>query len=66
MRGVAVASIALVMLLFLIELFVVHSGFGLFKLVMYLQPFMIGSLVLGIGSLLERRQAIMSGSARAV
>ncbi|MBV9357402.1 MAG: hypothetical protein JO023_17970 [Chloroflexi bacterium] len=45
-RGAAVAMMTLVMLVLAARLFVLRSDFGLFKLAMFLQPFVLGTLVL--------------------
>lgn len=53
-RGHATAVVTLAMLLFAAQLVRQGSGFGLFKLAMFIQPFMLGAMVLGCLSLFRR------------
>jgi hypothetical protein len=49
------AIISAIMLLLFPELFVVRSAFGLFKLAMFIQPFVLGSLTISLGGMLSHR-----------
>ncbi|OQW90607.1 MAG: hypothetical protein BWK78_06605 [Thiotrichaceae bacterium IS1] len=53
-----IASMLMVMWLLAIRLFFNNSDFGLFKLVMYMQPFLIGTIMIAILSFLTHRKAL--------
>jgi hypothetical protein len=53
-RKQPVAIVTLVMLLLLARLFAQRADFGLFKLAMFLQPFLLGTLVVGWFSIVRR------------
>ena len=53
-RGEAAGAVATVMLAVAARLFVTTSDFGLFKLAMYLQPFLLGAMTLAWFSLHQR------------
>ena len=54
-RGRPEATVALVMFLVGISLFRGRAGFGLYKLAMYMQPFVLGALVAACFALVRRR-----------
>lgn len=53
-RGEAVAVIAAVMFALCLQLFRTRADFGLFKIAMYIQPFLLGTLALGWARLYNR------------
>jgi hypothetical protein len=53
-RGLPVAFVCFVMLVLAFRLFVTRSDFGLFKLAMFVQPFMLGTLCVAWGWLMQR------------
>ena len=58
LRGAArlepIAIVSATMLLLFIALFARGNGFGLFKLAMYAQPFVLGTLTIAVGSVFSR------------
>jgi hypothetical protein len=53
----AAAVVATTMLLLFIPLFAIQNGFGLYKLAMYAQPFVLGALTIGVWKLLRSAAA---------
>ncbi|MFZ2314364.1 MAG: hypothetical protein WAW86_01725 [Gammaproteobacteria bacterium] len=52
------AIMTFVMIIFTIDLFRHNSGFGLFKIAMYVQPFLIGVIVVGVIALTKQRKIV--------
>src|ERR1700693_286608 len=63
LRLEAAAVVAATMLLLFIELFFGKSAFGLFKLAMYAQPFVLGALTIAVARMLGARPALESAGA---
>lgn len=57
---IPIAFIALTMLILAIKLVLINDGFGLYKLAMYAQPFILGTVALLLFSITKRKKLFLS------